>query len=86
MEGTESKRQMMVYTMSADVACLFYELCKDYALDTEQERVSLLNFLARQGLMNSVSTTQRTKQQIVADWQKHFDVLDLTGDGNELAS
>lgn len=71
-------KKMFVFSMVPEVAMLFYELCDEYKLTTEDERVSLLAFLAKEGLINSVSTTNRTKEQIVADYKKHFVVLDMT--------
>ncbi len=66
---------------------LFYELCDEYQIDSEQGRTELLSYMASQGLMDSVSTTARTKQQLVEDYKKHFNVLDMTNeDDNENTS
>ncbi len=83
LEGTvlvneKINKKTMVYTMTPEVAQLFYQIAGEFHLDTEEERASLLAHLASEGLMTSVSATNRSKSEIVADYRKHFEVLDLT--------
>lgn len=69
------------FIMEQEAALLFYVLVK-FALDhgskdSEQFRTNILNWMAKNHMMNTVYDTKRTKDQIVADYKKRgFNVAD----------
>lgn len=63
------------WEMSQDTALEFFKRCGDRSAKTEDERIAILFELAEEGKMTSVSQTSRTKEEIIKDKAKHFNVL-----------
>jgi hypothetical protein len=68
-----------MFQMSVDTALEFYTRCREQNAQTLEERNAILLELVEEGQIQSVMTTNRTKEQIVEDAAKHYGrVLDLT--------
>ncbi len=71
-----------MFHMNAETACIFYErveakeLLYHRKLD-EIERTEMLVEMAKEGLIEAVIGTNRTKEEVVEDLKKHSKVLDL---------
>lgn len=65
----------LAFHMTADQALQFFELCHEFNLQTEDERVGLLKELIAHGFDITVFQTKRTPDQIAQDYAKHGNVL-----------
>ena len=70
---------MFSFHMDVDTACEFYRRAGEAKADTEEARTKILIQMVEEGLIKTVTQTNRTKEQYVADLAKNFEVLDLTG-------
>lgn len=71
----KTRNKTMVWQMSAESACVFFEACHVYNLNTESERLALLDYMKSQGYMDRVYTTERDKDTVINDLSKHFKVV-----------
>jgi len=71
------------FTMSPDIALEFYTEVKKRNLNTEKERLNLLIELTKQGKIKSISKTSRSKEELIKDLSKHFNVLYIKPKNNE---
>lgn len=67
----------IAWTMSVDTALEFYKRCMERNATTEKEKVEILTELAQEGRMQSVTATDKTKDEYIADKAKHFKVLKI---------
>lgn len=74
---------MIQWEMNIDTALEFWQRVIDRKAETEEERIKILEELAKEGKMNSVSETSRTKKQIVEDKSKHWRILDVQAKDEE---
>lgn len=58
--------------MTVDTALEFYKRCNEQNADTEEKRMDILTALAREGRMESVIATGRSKDQVVEDLKKNY--------------
>jgi hypothetical protein len=74
----------IAFHMDADQALKFFELCEEFHLETEDERIELLKEMIAAGFDISVFETKRSPEQIAKDYSKHGNVLYLKlGDRDE---
>lgn len=63
---------MFAFTLTAENAQLFFELCHELQANTEEERVIILEYMAKQGLVNNIVKTSQTKDEYIKHLSKHF--------------
>lgn len=76
---------MIAFMMTPAIAEEFWKRVIERGVKTEKERAAILVEMANEGLMLSVSETNRTKEEYVKDLSKEFRVLDVTGDNDDAA-
>lgn len=69
---------MFAFMMRPRVAEEFWRRVIERKADTEKERAVILFEMAEEGLMNSVSATNRSKDEYIQDLSKEFRVLNVT--------
>lgn len=69
---------MFVFQMSVGVAEEFWKRVIERKAETEKERAAILTEMANEGLMLSVSETNRSKEEYVKDLGNEFRILDVT--------
>jgi N-acetyl-anhydromuramyl-L-alanine amidase AmpD len=69
--------------MDVEAYELFLNVCQEMKAETEEEKAQILAALARMGLINNVSRTGRSKEQIIKDFAKHYKVLHVKGEDSE---
>lgn len=67
---------MFAFMMTAEIAAEFFRRAKARNAETEEERAAILWELAREGHMLSVTETNRSEDEYVADLKRNFGVLD----------
>jgi|GEM_PF-4538690 len=67
----------LVWQMSVDTALEFYKRCIAQNAETEGEKTAILAQLAREGKMDSVVATSKTKEGFIKDKAKHFKILKI---------
>lgn len=70
---------LTAFQMTLENAILFFEVCGLLHLDTEEERITLMQAMAKMGKVDCVWTTERTKEQFIEDLTKHYNVLMTEG-------
>lgn len=80
----DEEKVTRIFEMSAEVAELFFIIVKELTdrgiEDSEELRIQILSYLAKQGGMERVYETKRTKEQFIVDMQnKGFKIHDATG-------
>lgn len=78
MKKKSDKDKMLIFTMSTDVAMEFWQRVKDNHLETELERRMLLLEMTKEGKMQSVSETTRSKEDYIKDMSKEFKIIDVS--------
>jgi len=73
-----AKERTYIFMMDVEAAMEFYERVKYLDEDTEENRTRLLLRMAKEGKISSVSSTKRTKKQVIEDYKKNFIVRDFT--------
>lgn len=71
----------IAWTMSVDTALEFYKRCRERNATTEKEKVEILTELAQEGRMTSVTATDKTRDEYIADKAKHFKILKIEKKG-----
>jgi hypothetical protein len=69
---------MRAFRLSLENALLFYEICKDLNIETEEERLQILDIFVQSGKVDQVTDTPKTKEEYLTHLRKHFDVKDMT--------
>jgi hypothetical protein len=78
-----SDSKTLIWTMDIDTLEEFYVRATERNAQTEEEKAQILLELAQEGRMKSVSSTARSKDQIISDLKKNFNVAtsdDIIGD------
>lgn len=68
------------FMMTVDQALVFFQLCHDLKLETEEERVTLLSAMAKQGSVKNVWQTGRDQDQFVKDMARNYKILRVKKD------
>lgn len=77
----EEMKKHLLFQMDIDTAIEFWERVVKEKANTEEERINILMDLAKQNKLKSISQTNRTHDEIVADYKKHYDdVIDIKKD------
>lgn len=75
---------MMIFQFKdTDAALDFWRRVKERHADTLTERHAILLEMAREGLMERVVQTKRTREQVVKDMAQHYRVLDVRAKGKD---
>lgn len=74
MENKDNKKTF-AFRMDVDTALEFFERTKERGAETEEERIKILLELANEGKMKNIIMTSRTKEQIIEDYEKHYNIL-----------
>jgi len=61
----------------SDAALRFWQVVCELGIDDLEGRQEILMDFTRYGEMARVQETQRTKEQILADWSKHYRIMDF---------
>lgn len=72
---------MIIFQFKDGAALEFFKRVKERNANTLTERQAILLEMTREGLMERVVETKRTKAQVVADMAKHFKVLHIKAKG-----
>lgn len=77
-----SDKVTIIWDMTAKTAMEFYERCIARGANTEEERTKILMELADEGKMTRVVATSRTKDQVLRDTAKNFNILKIPPEGD----
>jgi len=72
------KKKTIAFVLQPGFAEEFFLRVMLLTEDNEKNRLALLKQMAKEGKVDAMYSTERTKQQIVDDYKRHFDVLDYT--------
>lgn len=72
---------MIIFQFKEGAALEFFKRVKARNANTLTERQAILLEMAREGLMERVVETKRTKEQVIADMAKHYKVLHIKAKG-----
>jgi hypothetical protein len=75
----DNKRKTTVWEMTVDQAEMFFQAAMDLDLNTEVERLALLDWMKSTGHMTRVYETGRTKEQVIKDISKHYRAVRVEG-------
>lgn len=67
----------LTFHMTADQALQFFQLANELGLETEEERIGLLQEMIAAGFDIAVFQTNRTPEQIAKDYSRHGTVLHI---------
>lgn len=68
---------MLIFTMTPDIACEFWERVAAAKADTLEARTEILLRMADEGIITSVSKTDRSKSEYIKDIGKEFKVMEI---------
>ncbi len=68
---------MLAWTLTAENAQLFFELCEELKADNEIKRVQILREMARLGKIKGLTKTPMTKEQYMKHLSKNFKVMEI---------
>ena len=72
---------MLAFSLTADNAMLFFEVCQELKADTEEQRVAILKAMVQLGKVKSVVQTPKTKEEYAKHLAEKFGkVLHIKGD------
>lgn len=74
-DSTSNPKNLLAFTMSQEVAMTFMHLVNKYNL-TEDQRLQLLLYMAKRGMIDSVVESKMSEDEYVAHLRKNFDVVD----------
>lgn len=63
---------MYAFTLTAENAELFFEVCHELKANTEIERIRILEAMAKLGKVNNIVKTKLNKQEYIKHLSKHF--------------
>lgn len=64
-----------VHVMTLSQAELFYHLCGVHKADTAEQRTILLEEMRKCGLLTRVYDTNRSRDEVIQDFSKHYTML-----------
>lgn len=70
---------MMSFMLNIDSAQEFFRRVDEQNANTEEDRAKILYEMAEEGRVMSVTQTNRTEEEYVADLKKNFGVVDMRG-------
>jgi len=73
---------MLAWTLTAENAALFFELCQELKADTEIKRVQILKEMARLGKVKNLTKTPMTKEKYLKYLSKNFKVAVIKNNGS----
>ncbi len=73
---------MLAWTLTAENAQLFFELCIELKADNEIKRVQILREMARLGKIKGLTKTPMTRQQYLEHLGKNFKVAEIKNNGS----
>lgn len=65
------------FQITPEQGMLFFQICMELNLNTEEERTVLLHELAKHGQVERFWTTKRSKERFLTDLSRHFKILQL---------
>jgi len=68
---------MLAFTLSADDAFLFFEICQELKVTTEEQRTQILLEMAKLGKVRNVVQSKSTKDEYKKHLAQHFKVIDV---------
>ena len=68
-------KKTTAWEMNVDQAEMFFQLAHSLNLNTEHERLALLDYMKDTGNIKRVYTTGRDKEQVVKDLAKHYKIM-----------
>jgi len=71
----DKNKKTTAFFMDVDTALEFYQRVYDRKATTPKEKDAILKELAEEGRMKSIIQTNRTKEQLLADYTKEYNVL-----------
>lgn len=76
---------MRAFRLNLDQAELFFSICQELHADTEEERVRILDVMAKYGEVDGITETPKTKEEYITHLQKHFKcaIVMNTGDAQQ---
>lgn len=74
---------MLAFTLTAENAALFFEICHEIGADTEQKRILVLQEMAKLGHVQNIVETPKSKDEYLKHLAKNFKVLKI-GESNDL--
>lgn len=72
---------MLIFQFKEGAALEFFKRVKARNANTLTERHAILLEMVREGFMERVMETKRTKEQVIADMAKHYKVLHVKAKG-----
>ena len=63
---------MYAFTLTAENAELFFDICHELKADTEEERIKILEAMAKLGKINNIVKTSMSKEEYIKHLSKHF--------------
>jgi hypothetical protein len=63
---------MRAFRLNLDQAELFFSICHELHADTEEERVTILDAMARGGEIDGIVYSPKTKAEYIKHLQKNF--------------
>lgn len=63
---------MKAFSLTAENACLFFEICHELKAESEAERVAILEAMAKLGKVQNIVETKMNKDEYVKHLSKHF--------------
>jgi len=73
---------MRAWTLTAENAELFFELCQELKADTEVKIVQILREMARLGKVKNLTKTPMTKEKYLEHLGKNFKVAVIKNNGS----
>ena len=72
---------MLAFSMNADNAMLFFEVCQELKAETEEERLAILGAMVKLGKIKSITQTKLSKEDYIKHLSEKFgNVLHIKGD------
>jgi hypothetical protein len=78
--------KLTAFQLNLDQAIVFFEICKEMNLNTEEERAKVLSLMAEEGQVERMWTTYRTKEKFMADLARKFEVMHVKSTYKETES
>lgn len=73
---------MRAFRLTLDNAVLFWELCQIFKAETEEQRLYIMDCMIREGRVEQVTDTPKTKEEYVQHLAKHFNVAQIVSNGD----
>lgn len=63
---------MLAFTLTAENAEIFYHVCEVLHMDTEEQRIQVLQAMAKLGKVENICKTEMNKEDYIKHLSKHF--------------